>query len=554
MKFISYILAGAALAVMPSCNDFLDTLPTDAMTPSTTWQTELDAQKFLVGCYDGWESGTEILYMDCTSDFGYNNFSWEGYKDFANGTISAANPGANFYDFTIIRRCNTFLENIEKVTFADEKTKKDLIAQARVIRAYRYFKMNWLYGGVPIIENYESAVDAQVPKKTEDEVRTFIETELDTYTYDLSVKPTERGRIAQGAALAIRMREALYYGDWSTAKTKAQEIIDLQQYDLEKGKEGYSKLFQVAGQDSKEIILAVQYINSTKPLGVIGQMYNNGDGGWSSIVPTHQLVDAYEMANGKTIDEEGSGYDEKHPFKGRDPRLALTVIYPGANYVKSDGSTAVFNTLDKEIVNAKGEKASNPNFMTAADNASKTGLTWNKYLAPITQYTDIWNTNACPIVFRFAEVLLTWAEAENELNGPSNDVYDKIDEVRTRTGMPAIDRQKYNTADKLRELIHRERSVEFAGEGLRRADIVRWKDASGKMVAETVLNGRLERRIGTVDMNGSDAETRATIKPDASAEEKLIEERKFEPKNRYFPFAQSILDKNPNLVQVNGYQ
>lgn len=554
MKFISYILVGAALAVMPSCNDFLDTLPTDAMTPSTTWQTELDAQKFLVGCYDGWESGTEILYMDCTSDFGYNNFSWEGYKDFANGTISAANPGANFYDFTIIRRCNTFLENIEKVTFADEKTKKDLIAQARVIRAYRYFKMNWLYGGVPIIENYESAVDAQVPKKTEDEVRTFIETELDTYTYDLSVKPTERGRIAQGAALAIRMREALYYGDWSTAKTKAQEIIDLQQYDLEKGKEGYSKLFQVAGQDSKEIILAVQYINSTKPLGVIGQMYNNGDGGWSSIVPTHQLVDAYEMTNGKTIDEEGSGYDKKHPFKGRDPRLALTVIYPGANYVKSDGSTAVFNTLDKEIVNAKGEKASNPNFMTAADNASKTGLTWNKYLSPITQYTDIWNTNACPIVFRFAEVLLTWAEAENELNGPSTDVFDKIDEVRTRTGMPAMDRQKYNTKDKLRELIHRERSVEFAGEGLRRADIVRWKDASGKMVAETVLNGRLERRIGTVDMNGSNPETRATIKLDASAEEKLIEVRKFEPKHRYFPFAQSILDKNPNLIQVNGYE
>lgn len=554
MKFISYILAGAALAVMPSCNDFLDTLPTDAMTPSTTWQTELDAQKFLVGCYDGWESGTEILYMDCTSDFGYNNFSWEGYKDFANGTISAANPGANFYDFTIIRRCNTFLENVEKITFADEKTKKDLIAQARVIRAYRYFKMNWLYGGVPIIENYESAIDAQIPKKTEAEVRTFIETELDTYTKDLNDKPAERGRIAQGAALAIRMREALYYGDWGTAKTKAQEIINLNQYDLEKGKEGYSKLFQVAGQDSKEIILAVQYINSTKPLGVIGQMYNNGDGGWSSIVPTYQLVDAYEMANGKTIDEDGSGYDEKHPFKGRDPRLALTVIYPGANYVKSDGSAAVFNTLDKELVNAKGEKASNPNFMTSADNASKTGLTWNKYLSPITQYTDIWNTNACPIVFRFAEVLLTWAEAENELNGPSKDVFDKIDEVRTRTDMPAMDRQKYNTKDKLRELIHRERSVEFAGEGLRRADILRWKDASGKMVAETVLNGRLERRVGTVDMNDSDPETRATIKLDASAEEKLIEVRKFEPKHRYFPFAQSILDKNPNLVQVNGYE
>lgn len=548
-----YIFAGVALTLMASCSDFLDTLPSDALTPETTWKTEQDAQKFLIGCYDGWEKGEELLYMDCASDFGYNNFQWEGYKDFGNGTLSQANPGTNFYDYTIIRRCNTLLENIDKIAFSDEKVKKDLIAQARVIRAYRYFKMNWLYGGVAQIGNYGSAQEAQVERATEAQIREFIHTELDECTSDLSEKPAARGRIAQGAALAIRMREALYYGDWQVAKDKAQAIIDLSKkngnlYELEKGADGYSRLFQVAGQDSKEIILAVQYINSTKPLGVIGQMYNNGDGGWSSIVPTYQLIDTYEMKSGLTITESGSGYDPAHPFKNRDPRLALTVIYPGADYIKADGTKAVFNTLDKTV-----DGSANANFMTAADNASKTGLTWNKYLGPITQYADIWKSNACPIVFRYAEVLLTWAEAENELNGPSEDVYAKINEVRTRVGMPEVDRNKYNSKETLRELIWRERGVEFAGEGIRRADILRWKTSDGKMLAEKVLNVTLERRVGTVDMKGSDPESRATIKQDASAADKKIEDRKFEKKNRYFPFGQEVLDKNPKLTQNEGY-
>lgn len=539
-----YITLGAAMLLSASCSDFLDTTPLDALSPSTTWKTEDDAQKFTVGCYDGWEDGTRLLYMDCASDFAYNNFQWEGYKDFANGNMTQANAGANFYDYTIIRRCNTFLANIDAVEFADEAVKKDLIAQVRVLRAYRYFLMNWLYGGVPIIDNYDSAEEAKVPRESEETVREFIEQELDACTPDLYDTPSERGRIAKGAALALRMREALYYGDWETAKSKAQEIIDLGVYDLDLD---YTNLFKVAGQDSKEIILAVQYIPNTKTLGVIGQMYNNGDGGWSSIVPTYNLVDAYEMENGMTIDEAGSGYDPAHPFKDRDPRLAMSIIYPGADYVKADGTSGVFNTLDKTVGGA-----ANANYMTSADNASKTGLTWNKYLSPITQYSDIWNTNACPIVFRYAEVLLTWAEAENELNGPSQEVYKKLNQVRNRVGMPDVDEQKYGTKDQLRELIWRERGVEFAGEGIRRADILRWKTSDGKMLAETVLNGRLERRVGTVG-DGSDPETRATITLNPSPEDVLIEERVFKPFHRYFPIGQSIIDNNPQIKQNEGY-
>lgn len=540
-----YIMIGATVMLAASCSDFLDTAPNDALSPSTTWQSENDAEKFAVGCYNGWEDGGRLLYMDCASDFAYNNFSWEGYKNLGNGTMTQANSGASFYGYSVIRRCNTFLENINNIEFADEAVKKDLIAQVRVLRAYKYFIMNWAYGGVPIIDNYFTAAEAQVPRNTEQEVRDFIEKELDEATPDLNEMPSERGRIAKGAALAIRMREALYNDDWATAKQKAQDIIDMGQYSLESD---YQKLFQVAGQDSKEIILAVQYILNTYELGTIGQMYNNGDGGWSSIVPTYNLVDTYEMANGKTIDEEGSGYDPVHPFKGRDPRLAMSIIYPGADYIKSDGSQSVFNTLDKTV-----DGASNANYMTVADNASKTGLTWSKYLSPITQYSDIWATNACPIVFRYAEVLLTWAEAENELNGPSQAVYDKINQVRERVGMPDVDQAKYATKETLRELIHRERGVEFAGEGIRRADILRWKTADGKMLATKVLNGRLERRVGTVDATVSDPEMRATIRQDADPSELLIENRTFNDYNRYFPFSQSDIDKNPKLEQNEGY-
>lgn len=530
-----------------SCTDFLDVAPQDALHPSEAWTSETNAQKFVTGCYDGWEDGGVLLYMDCASDFGYNNFAWEGYREFGNGTVTAGSGNSkSFYDFKIIRRCNEFLAHVDEVPFADEAVKNDLIGQVRFIRAYNYFKMNWLYGGVPLVENFTSAEEAQVSRETEESIREFIAKELDEITPMLNEMPSERGRIAQGAALALRMREALYYGDWATAKDRAQKIIDMGEYSLDPS---YANVFSVAGKDSKEIILAVQYIANTKGLGVIGQMYNNGDGGWSSIVPTQQLVDAYEMSNGLTKDEAGSGYDETHPFANRDPRMAMTICYPGSDYVKMDKSTAIFNTLDKQI---NGEN--NANYMTAADNASKTGLTWNKYLAPISQYSNIWSSDACPIVFRYAEVLLTWAEAENELNGPSPEVYKKLNDIRSRAGMPEVDQAKYGTKDKLRELIRRERGVELAGEGLRRADILRWKDASGKMVAETVLNGTLERRVGTVNMDASvDPEMRATIDPNASAADKKIEDRTFQAFQRYFPIPQAAMDKNKNLKQNEGY-
>ena len=373
---LSYILISSTIVVSTtSCSDFLDTAPYDALSPATTWKSETDARSFAVGCYNKWLDGYTILYQDCASDIGYNNFPWEKWTVHGNGKLSASNTGASFYDFTTIRRCNNFLENIENISFTDDAEKKDLISQIRAIRAYKYFEMNFWYGGVPIIASYITAEEAKVPRNTEEEVKKYIYDELDALIPDLKETPSESGRVAKATGLAIKMRSALYWGDYQRAKDAAQAIIDMKKYDLHPN---YAELFTLKGKSSNEIILSVQYLENLQGLGVIGQMYNNADGGWSSIVPTQNLVDMYEMKDGSTK-EESDIYDPKYPFKDRDPRMEMTILFPGQMWQAQGKDAVVLNTLDKEI-----NGISNDNYPEGLDNASKTALSWSKYLAPMT--------------------------------------------------------------------------------------------------------------------------------------------------------------------------
>lgn len=277
MKRLSiYMLAAGMAALSTSCSDFLDTVPKDQLAPSTTWQTEADAKGFIVGCYKDLLDGNTLLYLDCGSDIGYNNFPWEGFRPWGDGSLSSSNPGQILYDYKSIRKANTFLENVDKVTFSSDAVKANYVAQAKAIRAYKYFLMNWWYGGVPIISSYSSADEAKVERNTEQEVRDYIAKDLDEALAGIAEAPEARGYIAKGAVLAIKMREALYYGDWQKAKDAAKAIIDLKQYELDPD---YTNLFKVSGVDSKEIILADQNIETLDGLGTIGQMYNNVDQG-----------------------------------------------------------------------------------------------------------------------------------------------------------------------------------------------------------------------------------------------------------------------------------
>lgn len=546
---ILLLLGGFLVA---SCSDFLDTNPYDQLSPSTFWKTEADAESALTACYDGWSNphtgSSDIFFADCMSDVGYNYTGSSKYKYVGNGSLSASST-INYYSYTTIRRCNTLLANIDKVTFTDESLKKDYVAQARTIRAWRYFVMNFWYGGVPLVTDLsQTSEEAQVPRDTEEKVKEFVYTELDGCVSDLKDSPSQRGRIAKGTALAIKMRAALYWGDYKLALEAATKIKKLGIYELDTD---YQKLFSIAGQGSKEIIYAMQHITTTYPFGNAIRLFNNQDGGWASWTPTQTLVDMFEMSNGKLITDEGSGYDATHPFANRDPRLAKTVIYPGMDWVGSDGKARVINTLDKTI---NGKK--NSDYYNAANNASKTCMIWAKYTVPLSQYTaSLDNESLCPILFRYAEVLLTIAEADVELNQNTSEVFDILDDLRLRGGHVRVVRSNYDTQAKLRELVRRERCIELAGEGLRRADLLRWKDADGKMVAMTALNTTVYRMVGTIDYTQTEPNLRAVIQlPTAdNAAARKIEDRTFKEYQRYLPIPQSELDKNPKLTQNDGY-
>ncbi|HBW80122.1 MAG TPA: RagB/SusD family nutrient uptake outer membrane protein, partial [Sphingobacterium sp.] len=134
-----------------------------------------------------WEDGTQIFYMDCTSDNSNSDFPWEGFQALGNGTATPTNSGnaEARYTYEHIRRANYILENIEKSPVNAEK-KKRLTAEVRVIRAYKYFDMATLFGGVPIITKTLTAENSFVPANTQKEVLEFVEKELKEAAADLS--------------------------------------------------------------------------------------------------------------------------------------------------------------------------------------------------------------------------------------------------------------------------------------------------------------------------------------------------------------------------------
>lgn len=555
MKSLKYICLSLILceASLSSCDDFFGTTPYDQLSPSTFWNTEEDVNSAATACYDKWSNpgtgSTDVFFADCMSDIGFNYSNASSFKVTGNGSMTQA-ATVNYYSYETIRRCNTFLINAEKVAFKDEAEKRDLFAQVRTIRAWRYFQMTFWYGGVPFITDLpQTADEAKLERASEETIKKFVYDELDAVISDLKQKPSQRGRIAQGTALAIKMRASLYWGDLDLAMRAARAVQSLTLYELDPN---YQEIFSIKGQGSKEIIYAMQHVSNTYKFSNMIRMFNNQDGGWASMVPTQNLVDMYEMKSGLLPDEANSGYDPVHPFANRDPRLALTILYPGMDWVGSDGKPRIINTLDKTL-----NGSSNADYMDAADNSSRTGMIWAKYTVPLSQYSaSLGNENTCPILFRYAEVLLTIAEINVEKNENLAEVFDILDQLRMRCGHVVVNRTKYNTQEKLRELVRRERCLELAGEGLRKADLLRWKDQSGKMLAETLLNGTLYRMIGTINVNESDRDLRAVITAPTTENESLrkIEDRVFRPYNRYLPFPQAELDKNPNLRQNSGYE
>ncbi|MGO4292212.1 RagB/SusD family nutrient uptake outer membrane protein [Chitinophaga sp. RAB17] len=523
-KNILYIILATGLLQSACQKDFLDRKPPFAYGNSSLWTSQSDALAALNGCYKDWEGDYALIYMDAASDNMYSQYPWEGYTDYGSGAITPANTNASSrWSYTTIQKCNWFLENIDN-TPMDGALKERYKSEARFLRAYQYFTMTQLYGDIPFVKNTVTADVANTLSRTPaTEIRKFVKDELAAIAAVLPVSYTgsEVGRITQGAALSLKARIELYDKNYADCIADCKKIMGLG-YGLFNN---YQDLFRIQNENNKEVILDVQYKENDYANSDIGVMPSSSFGGWGSLDPTQALVDAYETKTGKTIDDPTSGYNENDPYNNRDPRLTATIVCPGQLY-----EGAYYNSIES----SSGDYYN-------GDNNSKTGYIPKKFTSHLSDFTDMWNTGLNMIVIRYAEVLLTYAEAQIESGVIDNSVYDALDAIRTRAGMPVVDRTVYNTVDKMRTLVRRERRVELALEGLRWYDVQRWK--IGSAVRSGTVYGT---KLGTVDP--------ANGKLTLSGEHVKVEQRSFQDKRDYlWPVPQKERDINKNLTQNAGY-
>lgn len=520
MKKIKIILLSAALAIVTgSCN--LDRFPEDKISEDTFWKTEKDATLALNGIYEYLSAAAyENLYNDSFTDNSYAQYPWE-----TNAVAASAGdvlPLTDFgYDYTTIRKVNTFLENIDKIPM-DKNLAKRYIAEARFIRAFNYFDLSQYFGALPLVLKSGKLDEATLTPVSEDEIDNFVTSELNAIENDLPaayISGQDKGRITKGAVSAFKARVYLYTGKYKEAYEAAQSVMNSGTYglfntasvdtstdydgfvtfssstdknDFYKGLSNYQALFWAKNEGSIESILEAQYIPDSK--GTYSNymtllLLPNEESGWSSITPTIDLVNAYWKKDGTAFTPpsdatRASNYNDGNPndayldeFKNRDTRLYASIMHPNGpwSYLKGFGTSQLFTW-------SKG-----------GNNTSKIGYNYKK-MADYNSLDENLNASNNFMLIRYAEVLLTYAEAKNEFYGPEASIYDALDQIRRRVGMATVSRTQ--TKETLRDIIRNERRIELANEGHRFYDIRRWKIAPNVMkTIYDITNAQVAARI-----------------------------------------------------------
>lgn len=499
ISFVILLITG----MFTSCKkDFLDKNPTAAISSETFWKSDADAQMGLTGVYRRLQAGfygRGKLWLDTYSDNALDRHSFFGFGNLTQGIVNPTNiPGA-FYStpYSGIASCNFFLDNVDKVP-TSETVKNGYKAEVRFLRAMFYFDLVQAYGGVVLYKTAPKTVDeGKIAKSTKEDVLTFIRQELDFAIANLP-DVAYAGHAVKGSAQALKAKVYLFEQNWTEASKLANDIITGGKFQLYQG--GYDKLFFTATQQNNpEIIFSTKFLAPNNPQDGEGVLVELG--WYGSIAPYQNLVDEYEMANGKLIGDAGSGYNAADPYSNRDPRLKFTIKVPTEKYINPDGS--VFNESDPLLTTYSQKKY-----------VDLSKLPFDRTKTPLTDQNIIH--------MRYADVLLMYAEAKNEVSGPDATIYKALNDIRSRTSvnMPPVDQTIYNTKDKLRDFILHERRIELALEGNRYYDLKRRNLMDNKLAPL--------KNPGGVQL-------------------------KFGEKNNVLPFAQGELDINKKLVQNTGY-
>lgn len=484
---------------------------------------------------------------DCAIDDAHYVWTNGDIHTYTNGRWSSINTidaeWNNYYSG--IRAANLFIKSMEETDFSKYKWNSDYqtwmdksqywINEARFLRSLYLFELAKRYGDIPLATGIYTVDDVNQLTKTKFvDVIDYIVSECYEIARKLpksynDVTGKQTGRITQGAALALRARALLYLASplhsaddqnkWMAAAKAAKDVIDLEAYKLV-DEESVNNLA------SKELILERRMASSCDfekknfPISF--------DKGNTGTCPSQNLVDAFQTVNGYDVilTEEGWQSDDPKfnpafPYANRDKRFYKTVLYDGV----------IFKS--KELACYEGGAEGQP-----VVGASETGYYLKKYIMESVNLTPTEKPmNHYWVLFRYAEVVLNYAEAMNNAYGPDAlgadfelTAREALNQVRGRAGMLSIPAGLSKQA--FQKVLEREKRVEFAFENQRFWDIRRWK-------------------IGTTTQTGIDG-VKITKSGDTKSYKRIsVETRVWDEKMNLYPIPMTELYKNSNLYPQN---
>lgn len=497
LNYKIWMLIALTSFVFVGCEkDYLDITPTDRVSDVSILSDSTLFKAYVINRYlgvrltnkegegtpPGFGRGFEYgMWSSLTDESIYNNDddTWLIQQ----GLLSPENTGiaGTFWkrSYRSIREVNYALNHLVELEMS-ASGKKLLTAELRFIRAFRYHDLIRNYGEVVLVgDNVPELGDdftegSFFDRSPIQEGIDYVVSELDALAPDLPRENSsswELGRATRGAALALKSRLLLYAASplytggtsdtqkWDEAAQAAQDVIDMGLYSLYPD---YSELFLEEGSTS-ETIFARYYNLSALHTHLEIANGPNGYGGWGGNLPLQNLVDDYEMADGSTFSWDNPEMAAA-PYENRDPRFYETILYNGATYRDREIETFVPGGLDS--------KDGPDNW-----NTSKTGYYLKKFINEELPIRNPWGVAGTQnwIYFRYAEILLNYAEAKNEASGPDQSVYDAVNSIRSRVGMPALPEGLDQI--QMRDRIRHERRIELAFEEHRFYDVRRWKIA-----------------------------------------------------------------------------
>jgi starch-binding outer membrane protein, SusD/RagB family len=548
-KILKSITAVCLVLAIASCKkDILDVKPTSFVSDATLWSDLNLVDQFVNNIYGTLPSGFN------RKDFGEGDgFEWsrgmsimDGGTDDADGKLDAkvqlfntADITASFtpynqeiwtFNYAAIRKANVLLSRIDAVP-GDVARKNRFKGEALFMRAFCYADLIKTYGGVPLIIVPQNITDdLLVPRKSYTACVAQIVSDCDAAAAILpsTYGAADLGRATKGAALAVKARTLLFQASplnnpsntsslWASAASAAKAVMELNVYSLYG--DYYNLFFDKA---NPEVIFARQFQKPqiASPISyTLGMSASIGDGTWGGFAPTQNLVDAYEMKNGKPITDPTSGYNPQAPYTNRDSRLDNTVLHNGSSW-----KGVTIETFEGGNANGSGN-----------NDRSRTAYGLKKFLdqtlVTATQVYQGQDNNW--IFYRYADVLLMYAEAQNEAVGPDATVYSAINLVRARAAQPGL--VAGLTQAQMRDKIRNERRVEMVFEESRFWDVRRWKQ--GMTYFNAPINRMKIIKVGALQTY--------TVE--------LYENRTYKEFQNLFPIPQFEMDKNSNLIQNAGY-